>query len=128
MGTTGKDHRNIPVSNLNGTFTFYEVPKQLGCIAVLKAPELSCQHGIERIGDHGHQHIEVDLEQNGRRQGIEIEEAHGLGNAVLHPPAARIVTHEQLNREIGVVADQEGRCLAAIVLHDDLAQRPFIST
>ena len=65
MGTAGKDHRNIPVSNLDGTFTFYEVSKQLWCIAVLKTPELLRQHGIERIGNHGHQHIEVDLEQNG---------------------------------------------------------------
>ena len=109
MGTARKDHRNIPVSNLNGTFTFYEVPKQLGCIALLKAPELLRQHSIERISDHGHQHIEVDLEQNGRREGIEVEETHGLGNAVLHPPAARIVANEQFNREIGIVADQEGR-------------------
>jgi len=108
VGTAGKHHRNVTVSNLNGTFTFYEVSKQLRCIAVLKAPQLSRQHGIECISDHGHQHIKVDFEQNWGRQGIEIEEAYGLGNAVLYPPAARIVAHEHLYCEIGVVADQEG--------------------
>jgi len=54
MGTTGKHHRNVTVSNLDGTFTFYEVSKQLGCIALLKTPNLLCQHGIERIGVNFH--------------------------------------------------------------------------
>ncbi len=38
MGATRKHHRNITVLNLDATFTFYEVPKQLVCVAFLKTP------------------------------------------------------------------------------------------
>ncbi len=48
MGTAGKHHSNVTVSNLDGTFAFYEVPKQLVSVAIFKAPELSRQHGIEQ--------------------------------------------------------------------------------
>ena len=65
MGTTGISHCYVTVSNLDGAFAFYEVTKQLGCIAILKATQLPSQQGIERIGDQGHHYIEVDLDQNG---------------------------------------------------------------
>ncbi len=70
MGAAGKSHGHVTFVNLDGPFALDEVAKQLRCIALLEAAQLPSQQGIERIGDQGHQHIEVELDQNGRRQRI----------------------------------------------------------
>ena len=64
MGPAREDHRDIAVFDLDSSFALYEVPKQLVCVTFLETPELSRQHGIECIGNHCHQHVEVDLDQN----------------------------------------------------------------
>ena len=66
MGATGKRHGHVSVANLNGPFAFDKMAKQFGGVALLEAPQLASQQGIERIGDQGHQHVEVDLDQDGR--------------------------------------------------------------
>ena len=62
--------------------------EQFRGIAVLKAPKLLRKHEVESIRDHGHRHIEVYLDQNRLRQGIDVEELHCPGYSVLHSPTA----------------------------------------
>ena len=43
-----------------------EEPIDFGGVAGFKSPQLPGQKAVERIGDHGHDHIKVHLYQNGR--------------------------------------------------------------
>ena len=42
----------------------------LGGVTAFKFSKLLCQHAIEGVGDHGHDHIKVHLDQNRRRKSI----------------------------------------------------------
>ena len=64
MGAARKRHGYVVIMHLDGTFTLDEMAVQLFGITGLKTAKLLRQHGIERIGDQGHQHIEVDLHQD----------------------------------------------------------------
>ena len=52
-------------------FSFDKEAVDLGCVAAFKTPQLLCQHTIERISDHGHDDVKVNLDQYGRGKGIE---------------------------------------------------------
>ncbi len=50
--------------------------------------------GCKRIGDHRHNHIEMDFDQDGRGKRIEVEKLHRLCDPVFNPSAASIVSNE----------------------------------
>src|SRR6266545_117431 len=98
----------------------HEVAVELRGIAVLEAAELPGEHGVERVGEHGERDIEVDLGEDRRRHGVEVEELHRLSDAVLDAPAASVIADEGLDVGVEVIADEEGGLLAAVATHDDL--------
>jgi hypothetical protein len=104
-----------------------EVPMKFGGVALFESAELAREHGVEGIGDHGEGHIELDLEQNGRRDSVEVEELHCLCDPVFDAPATGIVADQQLDLGIEVVRDEEGRLLAAVAADDDLTQFAVVS-
>ena len=58
--------------------SFHKESVDLGRIAAFKPSEFLSQHGVEGVGDHGHDNVEVDLNQDGGRKGIEVKELDGL--------------------------------------------------
>ena len=60
-------------------------------IAAFKPSKLLGQHGIEGIGDHGHDDVKVHLDQDGGRMGIEVEKLDGLRDNVFHPPSSGLM-------------------------------------
>ena len=59
-------------------------------ITILKAAQFVGQHAVQGIRDHGHQHIEVHVDQNGRRERIQMEEPDRFDDSVLDAPAVGI--------------------------------------
>ena len=120
------DHKAIGIE-FHSPLSFDEVPIDAGRIAVLEAAKLSGEHTVQGVGHHGHDHIEVHLGQDGRRQCIEIEELDRLGDDVFHPPAPGVVTDNALHRGVHVVGDQERRPAVAVSTHGDLAQAAAVA-
>ena len=84
------------------------------------------QHGVERICNHGHDDIKVNLDQDGRGKGIEVEELDSLGDGIFHPPPSGVVSHEQFQGGSEVIGDEEGGLLMAVALNNHLAQFTLI--
>ena len=58
VGSSGKDDGDLVALESYVSFAFDKVAVDLGRIAAFKAPKLLGQHGIEGIGDHGHDDVE----------------------------------------------------------------------
>ena len=54
-------------------FSFDKQPVDLGRIAAFKPPELLGQHGVEGISDHGHDDVEVHLDQDGEERALRLK-------------------------------------------------------
>ena len=126
MSFSGKDDGDLVPLESYFPFSFHKKSMDLGCIAVFKAPQFLSQHGVEGISDHGHNDIEVHLDQDGGRQGIEIEKLDGLGDDVLHPPPSGVVADQQLRWCVEVIGNQKGGLLMTVAPNDHLAQIPLI--
>ena len=126
MRPAGVGHLHLAGCDVHVGLAPDKMAKDLLSVALFKAPELLGQHAVKGIGDHGHQDVEVHLHQNGRRQGVEVEELDRLGDDILHPPPAGVVADDTFRRGRKIVGDQEGRLLAAISPEDDLPDLPFI--
>ncbi len=111
----------------DGSSALDKMAEELGRVAVLKAAEVLRQAAIEGIGDHGHDHIEVDFGQDGRRECIEMEKLDRLGDAIFYPPASGIVADDQFHWGVEVVGDKKSRLFPTIAAKDDLAQRSFVA-
>jgi len=99
-----------------------EVAEELGRVALLEATELPRQHRVESVSDHREGNIEVYLDEDGGREGIEVEELHSLGDPVLDAPPTRVVSNDKLDRHLKVVRDDEGRPLTTRATKNDLSQ------
>lgn len=84
-------------------FAFDKMPIYFGRVAVLEAPELTGQHAVEGVGHHGRDHIEVHLGQDGRGQGVEVEELDRLCDYILYSPATGIVADDPFRRGVRVI-------------------------
>ena len=61
MSFSGKDDGDhVPLESCL-PFSFDKESVDLGRIAAFKPPELLGQHGVEGVGDHGHDNVEVHL-------------------------------------------------------------------
>ena len=98
----------------------------LGGVTTFKSSKLLCKHGVEGIGDHGHDHIKVHLDQNGRRKGIEVEKLDRLGDHVFDPPPSGVIADQQFQWGIEVVGNQKSGFLAAVSPKDQLTQIALI--
>jgi len=123
---SGKDDGDLVPLESYFPFSFNKESVDLGGIAAFKPPELLGQHGVEGISDHGHDDVEVHLDQDGGRKGIEVEKFDGLRDDVFHPPPSGVVANQQLRWRVEVIGDQEGGLLMAVAPNDHLAQITLI--
>jgi hypothetical protein len=107
VGVAGEGEHFVSADS-DGGLGPHEVADEFGGVAVLEASQLVGKHAVEGIDDDGHDHVEVHLGEDGGRQRVQVEELHGLGDAVLDAPAAGVVSDEQLDGRVGVVGDEEG--------------------
>lgn len=94
--SSGKDDGDLVPPESYPPFSFDKEAVDLGGIAAFKPPELLGQQGVEGIGDHRHDNVEVHLDEDGGRKGIEVEELDGLGDDVFHPPPSGVVANQQI--------------------------------
>lgn len=126
MSFSGIDNGYFPILDPDRCLAFDKVPVKLGGVALFKTSQMVSKHTVKRIGNHGHEDIEVDLDQNRRREAVEMEELDGFGDGVLQPPSPRIVSHQEIEGGLEVVGDQAGRFFMAIAPHNDLAQHSLV--
>lgn len=127
MSFSGIGNGQTVRTNLDFSLSPDEMSKNLRSITIFESAKFFGQHAVQCIGDHRHDHIEVDFCQDRRRQGIEGEELHPLGNNVFNSPSAGVVTDNQLHRCRKVVRDQKRWVIVAVALDDDLAQFAIIA-
>ena len=75
-------------------FPFYKEAVNFGGVTAFKSPKLPGQHGVESVSDHGHNYVEVDLDQDGGRQGVKVEELNGLRDDIFHPPSSGVIANQ----------------------------------
>ena len=126
MGLSGIGDVDFAGFDLDFGLALDEVSEELLGVALLEAAELLGQHAVEGVGDHSHHDVEVNLHQDGRRQGVEMKEMHRFGDDVLHPPSSGVIPDQPLHRRLHVVGDEEGRFFPAVATDDDLANLPFV--
>src|SRR4030043_1374163 len=122
MSFSGKDGGELVPLESYLPFSFDKESVDLGRIAAFKPPELLGQHGVEGIGDHGHDNVEVHLDQDGGRKGIEVEKLDGLGDDVFQATLSGVVANQQLRWSVKIIGDQEGGLFMAVAPNDHLAQ------
>ena len=91
--------RDEDLSSLDGylTLSLDEIPVELWGIASFKPSEILSQPAVESVGDHCHDDVEVDFDQDRRGECIKVKEFHRFGNAVLDAPAAGIVSNNEFH-------------------------------
>ena len=126
MSFSGEDDGDLVALESYFPFPFNEESVDLGGIAAFKPSKVLGQHAVEGISDHGHDDVEVHLNQDGRREGIEVEKLDGLRDDVFHAPPSGVVANEQLRWRVEVIGDQEGGLLMAVASNDHLAKIALI--
>ncbi len=96
--------------------------------ALLEAGQVLRQSSIQIVGQQRQRKIEIDLDHDGRRGVIELEEQDLLGNFLFHQPAACILVHDIAHIYRKVVGDQEGRFFSAMIGQNDLAHLSLVAT
>jgi hypothetical protein len=61
VGSSGEDDGDLVAPESHVSLASDKVAVDLSSITVFKAPKLLGQHGIESVGNHGHDHVEMDL-------------------------------------------------------------------
>ena len=64
VGPAGVGDGDLAVTYGNLAFAPDEVPVECGGVAALEASQVLGEPAVEGIGDHGHDYIEVDLDQD----------------------------------------------------------------
>ena len=95
VSTLREVYAKVLAAHLDISLSPDKVTVDLGRIAIFKAAQLLGQATIKRVRDHRHHHIEVNFDEDRRREGIEVEEFDGFGNAVLNPPPTGVVADYQ---------------------------------
>jgi len=107
MRPSGKfDHNDVPLHH-DISFHIDELAKD-GCRpAMFESSEFLRQQMVERMSNHGHQHIEVHLDQDRRGKGIKTEELYRLGNAIFNSPPVGIAKDDGICRAVKIVGYQK---------------------
>ena len=71
--------------------------------------DLSGEQAVQRRGHHGQLQIDVDLQRDGRREGVHVERVDRLGDGVLDQDAAGVAVHEGGRLGLHLVGDQQSR-------------------
>jgi hypothetical protein len=117
---------DLSVLDCHLTLSLDEIPIELRGITGFEASKVLGQSAVKGIGNHRHDDVKVDFDQDGRGECIEVEEFHCFCNAVLDAPAAGIVSDNEFHRGFLVVGDDESRLFTSIAAHDDLAKLAII--
>ena len=127
MGALCEFHIDVPVTNFNSTSTLDEVTEYFWGITIFKATQLLSKAAIKGVRNHSHDHIKVDLDQDRRRQGIEMEKLNRLGDTIFDTPSPGVVADQQFHRHLKVIGDQKSRLLPAVATDNDLPYFAFIT-
>ena len=73
MGAFCELHIDIAVTNFNSTSTLDKVAEYLWCITIFKTAQLLGKAAIKGVRNHSHDHVKVDLDEDRRRQSIEMK-------------------------------------------------------
>jgi hypothetical protein len=111
---------DLSVLDCDLTLSFDEISIELRGVTGLEASEVLSQSAVEGVGDHRHDDVEMDFDQDGRGECIEVEEFHRLRDALLDTPAAGIASDNELHRGFLIVGDDECRLFPSIATHEDL--------
>ena len=91
--------------------------------------QLQGEQAVEIVGQDGHGEIEIDLDDHGGGEPVEMEEGQLLGNRLLDQPAAGVAAQELGEGAVEVVGEQQGRAAAraGAAQDGDLAQLAVIA-
>ena len=64
MSPAGVEYVDLAPADFDGSLSIDEVTAKRWGIALLKTAQMPGQHGIEGIGHHGQQDIEMDFDQD----------------------------------------------------------------
>ena len=110
------------VPDFDGRGDVQEVAEDLlGRRLLIFAADLVGEQTIQRAGHERDLQVEVDLHADHRRQGVEVKELHGLGDAVFDQHALRVARHQRRAAAMLVVGQEDRRFLMTEIDHGDLA-------
>ena len=84
------------------------------------AGQAGAERGEQGLGEHAEHDVEVDVEVDGRGQGVGVEGADDLGEALLDGHPAGVVGDQGLVVQVVVVGDDDGGGVAAQAGDDEL--------
>ncbi len=76
VGSSGILHRHSSFLQGYLPLSLDEIPIEFRGIASFKPPEVLSQSAVKGVGSHGHDDLEIEFDQDGRRECIEVEEFH----------------------------------------------------
>jgi len=76
---------------------------------------------VQGISYHTHHHIEVDLYQDGRRKGVEVEKLDRFGDEIFHPPAPGVIRDKEFQGDFKIIRDEKSWFFMAIAPDNNLA-------
>ena len=113
--------------NDDGRRDIQEVSEDLLCLrSVVFATDTLGHEPIEGTGHESDLEIEVDLEANHGREGVEMEELNGFGDSVLDKHSLRVTRNQVRAADLEIVGEQNGGLLVAKINDRDLAQRAAV--
>jgi len=86
VGSSGIVHRDSSFMEGYLPLSIDEIPIESRGITSFQYLTVLSQSAVKGIGDHGHDDVEVDLDQDGRGDGIDVKEFHCLGTTILDSP------------------------------------------
>ena len=107
MGTLWVADNDFTLADGHSSFAADEMTIDGWRVAAFEATKLLREHAVQSVGDHRHDDVEVDLDEDGRRQRVEMEELDGFGDTILDSPSSCVMSHDVLNRSIQIVRDEE---------------------
>src|SRR3972149_10949955 len=81
---------------------------------------------VEGTGHKGYLQIEVNLEANHGREGVDMEELNGFGDSVLDKHSLGVTSNQVGAADRKIVGEQNGRLFVAKINDCDLAQRAAV--
>ncbi len=99
--------------------------QRLGRAVAIARRQLQCQQAVEVVGQHGHDVVEIDLDDHRGRQPVEAEEAQLCGDGLFDEPAAGVAAQQAGQGRVEVIGDQQGGP-AGPVQDGDLADRAVV--
>ena len=121
------DVNDFVFGNLNVSQGVDEFSVNLFGRAVFKAPEFGGQEAVKSIGRDREDDAEVDLDFQGRAEGVQVEKVNAVCDGVFDDHAFGVAGEERRGCSFVVVGDQQGGKFPAQIFGGDLTQFSFIA-